>query len=246
MAISIPRHAERPEVPRGRALVFVVGASVVLLLAGLLALSRSPLFGLRRLEVRGAEHRSAAQIRAMAHLVPGTNVVWLSPSSIVDRLTRDPWIAAATVTRSLPGTVRITVEERRPIAVLRRDGREVLVAGDGTLLGAPLGDPRLPHVGLPAGSPTALALPSDSGAVRLLTRLAPRIRHRVRQVDVTVAGTLSVRLSSGTIVDFGPAVDLEQKSMALRRLLAWARRTGTAFASISLMAPDAPAARLRP
>jgi cell division protein FtsQ len=228
-------------------MLFVATASTFVVVVAMFAASRSSVFSLRHLEIRGAAHRSVAELRALADIAPGANVVWLDTSAVVDRLERDPWIASASVTRSLPWTVHITVTERRPVAVLASVsglGRGQLLAADGTLLGAAPEGTRLPTVTLPPAAPATLGLPGEDGAVRVLTALSPSVRRRVRQLDVGVGGTVTAVLRGGTSVSFGPAIDVDAKARMLRRLLAWERTTGTALDTVSLLAPTAPAATI--
>jgi cell division protein FtsQ len=247
LAISIPHRAEAARPRSIRSVLFVATASAFVVIVAMFAASRSSLFALRHLEIRGTAHRSAADVRALADVPLGANVAWLDTSAVVDRLERDPWIASATVTRSLPWSLRITVTERRPVAVLAGVtglGRGQLLAADGTLLGTAGEARRLPTVTLPPAAPATLGLPGEGGAVRILTALSPSVRHRVRQLDVGVGGTVTAVLRGGTTVAFGPAVDVEAKARMLRRLLAWERTTGTALGTVSLVAPTAPAASL--
>jgi cell division protein FtsQ len=247
LAISIPRDAERDGGVRtwsGRAVAFVVGASVFVVLVSVLAASRSPLFALRQVDVRGQEHRSVREIVERAGVPTGTNIVWLDTAAVVRRLESDPWISSAVVTRSLPRTLQISVTERHPIAVLRDDRDETFVAADGTWLGAAPAHTGLPAIELPPAAPSTIGLPSERGAVRALAAMTPTVRHRIREIDLAVGGTLTALVRGGPAVDLGPAVALEAKADALRRLLSWARMTGSDLVSVSLVAPTAPAARL--
>jgi cell division protein FtsQ len=244
LAISIPRPADRlgrPDVPRG-ALAFVAAAGVFVAVVALFAVSRSSLFALRHVEVVGSDHRSPADIRERAALDPGANVVWLDTAAVEQRLESDPWIADATVTRSLPWTVRIAVEERTPVAEIAAGETRALVAADGTWLGPAPHAGRLPSIVLPPAAPATVGVPGEGGAVRALAAMSPSVRQRVREVRIAIGGTLTLRLNDGSTVRLGAAVDLNQKMRMLRRLLAWERDEGTALRSISLLAPSAPAA----
>jgi cell division protein FtsQ len=259
LAISIPRHAdrlvERPAKPRAeparprsvRSILFVAGASTFIVVAVMFAVSRSPLFALRHVDVAASGHRSAAQVRALADLPLGTNIAWLDAAAVAARIERDPWIASATVTRSFPWTVEIRVRQRTPVAVLARDdgrGRGELLAADGALLGTAPAATRLPTITLPPAAPATLGMPGEDGAVRALAAMSPAVRRRVRQIDVGLGGTLTAHLRGGTTVALGPAVDVEAKARMLRRVLVWERSTGTSLGTVSLVAPTAPAATI--
>jgi cell division protein FtsQ len=252
LAISIPRDADRDaagdahrRMPSGRALVFVVGASLFVVLVSVFATSRSALFALRRVEVRGFAHRSAAEVVTRADVPTGTNIIWLDTAAVERRLESDPWIARATVTRALPSTLEISVAERRPIAILRDGPAATLVAADGTRLGAAPTRARLPAIRLPPAAPATIGIPGEAGAVRAMAALTPSVRHRIREIDVAVGGTLTALVRGGPVVELGPAVDLDAKARVLRRVLSWERTTGSALAAVSLVAPAAPAARLQ-
>jgi cell division protein FtsQ len=259
LAISIPRHADReverqaerraePARPRSvRSILFVAGASTFVVLVALFAVSRSPLFALRHVDVTVTGHRSAADVRALAELPLGTNVAWLDTTAVAARIERDRWIASATVTRSFPWSVEIRVRQHTPVAVLASDnglGRGELLAADGTLLGAAPEGTRLPTITLPPAAPATLGMPGEDGAVRALAAMSPAVRHRVRQIDVGLGGTLTALLRGGTTVALGPAVDVEAKARMLRRVLVWERTTGTSLGTVSLVAPTAPAATI--
>jgi cell division protein FtsQ len=247
LATSIPLRAEPVRVASAPALLFVVGASLFVILATVFAVSRSSLFGLRHVEVDARGHRTASEVRALAGLGPSANVVWLDTAAIERRLEADPWIASATVTRSLPWTVHVSVRERKPIGVLGSSGTAgVLVAVDGTTLGPAPAGTRLPTISLPPSAPATVGLPGEGGAVRAIAAMSPGLRHRVREVDVAVGGTLTIHLRDGSAVALGRPVDVDEKVRVLRRLLAWERMNEAELGWISLVAPSAPAAVPRP
>src|SRR5207302_6854353 len=98
--------------------------------------TNSPVFQARQIEVSGTTHLSRAEVLRLAHVGSGTNLLWFHADSIERRLEHSPWIARATVARSLPSTLRIQIEERSAVAQVRGDGRFLTVASDGTVLGA--------------------------------------------------------------------------------------------------------------
>jgi cell division protein FtsQ len=247
LAISIPHRADTVRARSARSILYISLASTFVVVASLFAVSRSSLFALRHVMITGTAHRSVAEVRALADLPVGTNVVWLDTAGVVERLERDPWIGSVTITRSLPWSVHIAVVERSPVAVLAGVtglGRGELLAGDGTLLGTAPEGTRLPTITLPPAAPATVGLPGEDGAVRVLDALSPSVRHRIQQLDVGVGGTVTALMRGGTTVSFGPAVDLEAKARMLRRLLAWERTTRTPLRTVSLVAPTAPAATL--
>ncbi len=122
---------------------------VVVLLAGTVVAGRwghrwlttTPRLGARNLEVTGAGRTSREEILEAGGLAAGRNVLSLDLARSAHAIEALPWIARATVTRQLPDTVRVAVEERTP-AVLVAVGGLYLAAPDGTLFKrAEPGDP---------------------------------------------------------------------------------------------------------
>lgn len=83
--------------------------------------------------VAGTRQLKPREVARLAGVAPGNPWLWVSPAR-AGQLARDPWVAGAIMTRIFPGRVEIRVTERRPAAMLRRSGRTVVVAADGTEL----------------------------------------------------------------------------------------------------------------
>lgn len=92
----------------------------------------SPAFAVTTLEVEGVERISESQAFEAAGLALGQNVFEVTPEDARARLLRHPWIATAQVERRLPGTLRMTVTEHQPAAVLSI-GALYLVGDDGSV-----------------------------------------------------------------------------------------------------------------
>ncbi len=251
MATSVET-AERPAVtlpplePPGRrglrSAWTLAAACVALLLALAFVVSRSGIFALTSLRVEGTQHLSRQDVARLAGLEGSPNVLWLSASDVDRRLLADPWIASAQVTRTLPGTVSITIRERTPVAVTTDpSGRTFLVASDAVIL-APAGvGTDLPAI-LP--TPTRALAPGQrlatGPALAVATAFGPGLAAQVTSVRVGDAG-VDVELRSGVRVLYGDATDLAAKASALAAVLAWSARHGVSPAYVDVRAPSAPA-----
>ncbi|MGH9024248.1 MAG: cell division protein FtsQ/DivIB, partial [Acidimicrobiia bacterium] len=132
-----------------------------------------------------------------------------------------PWVARAAVTRHLPGTVRISVVEREPLAtVARAAGGLALVDGSGRVLvdsgERPEGLPHLP--GAPEPPAPGGFLEGNRQPLAAVAALSPELR---RMVDTSeeVAGLLVLRLRNGTEVRLGGPSELRGKAAALEAVL---------------------------
>ena len=82
-----------------------------------------------------------------------TNVPWLDEAAVEHRLEDRPGSTGRRCTTSLPWTIQVEISERVPVAVANDGVRELLVAGDGTILGdASRSDRRLPRIELPVAA----------------------------------------------------------------------------------------------
>jgi cell division septal protein FtsQ len=227
---------------RGRWLAFASGAAAVALL--MLWVTNSRLFDLAHLDVRGTSILTSQRVADMAGVGRETNLLWTSTGELRARLESDPWVASATVSRTLPGSLKITIKERVPAAVVA--GTTTIVASDGVVLGAyPIpGLPPLPELvvrdaSLAPGQRLPLALPHLSVAAAM----PAEVGDSVAQILLTDDGVVTVRLADGARAVFGDAHRTGEKWAALKALLSWTARKGVTPGWIDLREPSAPALR---
>jgi cell division protein FtsQ len=107
--------------------------------------ARPDLVLVEHLEFVGADHADERALRHLADLQNGTSW-WLADTEAVRRgVERHPWVRSATVERVWPDTLRVTVDERVPVALLAMDRTYVLdedgvpfLVADGRELDLPL------------------------------------------------------------------------------------------------------------
>lgn len=86
-----------------------------------------------RVEVQGSHFLSEGEVRELLGPAVGENIFSLDIEALKARLRSSPWVASATVTRTLPDTVRVDIHERVPLALAEVD-RLYLMDGDGALV----------------------------------------------------------------------------------------------------------------
>jgi cell division protein FtsQ len=147
-------------------------------------LTHTPRLGARTLEVSGNSHSTREEVLAAAHLAVGTNVLAVDLERAAKSVERLPWVARATVTRQLPDTLRVAVEERTPAALVAVGGL-YLASADGTLFKrAEPGDP--------------VDLPVVTGLARETFRDRPDgAREEVRDALALMGDLESAQLGSG-------------------------------------------------
>lgn len=242
MATSTSRLAELAGAVRGRRLVVTVIAAAVAIAAASLLVSRSSLLHLRHLEVVGTSSLTRVEVVRLAALSSATNVLWFDPGAVERRLESDPWVATATVSRRLPGTIRISVVERSPVAMIRDERGFTLLAADGVALSTVEADPALPEIVVVAGSSARSGIAqAQAAAATAIAGLDGGRRPAVVRA-VVWRGALTVELDGGTRVEFGEPIGIEAKVAAARRMLRWATAQRASVASVNVIAPDSPTA----
>lgn len=206
---------------RRRRTVFAV--LVALLVAGALAIERSPLVELAEVEVVGVERLSEDDVRLAAALPLGTSTLRLDLAAADRRVEELPWVRSADIRRRDPLTVRISIEERRPVMTVAAAGRRVLVDADGMVMGEG-GAESLPVLALATGP---IPRPGDEltrhpaawNALAVYTGLPGPLRPQVQRVDAVGPDEAELVLRSGTRVRFGRADRLDEKARTLGALL---------------------------
>jgi cell division septal protein FtsQ len=111
----------------------IVAAFLVAQVGVLAALLTAPTFRVRAIEVTGDRLLSRDAVLSAAH-VPQSSLFTVDGDAIRARLTKLPWVRAATVTTELPSTVQIAVTEWQPDVLLRHAAAATFVAANGATL----------------------------------------------------------------------------------------------------------------
>ena len=102
----------------GRRRLRAVGVLAVIVVLGAAGLGvlESPLLSVAHLNLRGARHESAAQVRMVAGMPRGRHMISVDPEVAARRLETLPWVASATVRRHWPDSVTVAIDERVAVA----------------------------------------------------------------------------------------------------------------------------------
>ncbi len=182
--------APRSPLARGvRIGVVAVVAALILSLpwTGPVAMRQLVFFRVRKVEIRGAVYLTPSEILGKLR-VDSTANVWDDPSPLVARLMTHPQIRSVSLTRKLPATLVVRVQENMPVALVPNAKGFAVIDGHGLPL--PI-DPAATKLDLPilAGRDTAIA--------RLLAELRagyPALFARVSEVRRQGRNELLVRL----------------------------------------------------
>ncbi len=171
-------------------------------------------FEVREVVVVGARRLSPAVVEGWLGLVEEGRSIWrIEPAALEQRLRARPEIAEAQVDRLLPDRLRVSIEERQAVALLRVDDAFHLVTGEGSVIGrVDDPDPALPIVTLAASGTDEDALPRRADLRQVLTL--------AQELDQGAAG---VEISEVALATSGPTpeVTLYSEDGQLRIDLGW-------------------------
>ncbi len=168
-----------------------------------------PEFAIRSFRIERTERASLSRIeQRLNRLYAGRNIFAVNLYEIEHAAAFDPWVRAASVKRVLPGTIRVRVVERRPLAVALIDGVAHLVDRDGYVIGLTgTAADDLPVIsGLDGHRDDELAAALRRG-VRMIERLsirAPMFAERVSELDFSDPWHVAVET-----IDGGPRLLLD-------------------------------------
>lgn len=196
-----------------------IGLAVVGALIAGVGLSRSSLLDVERIEVVGARHTSPEAVRSALGIDRGDAMIGIDGGHAAHMVEALPWVARAEVERNWPGTVRILVQEREPIATIELvKGRFALVDRTGRVLD--VGSERPPALLALTDVPGRIAeggrLPSETHAA--LDVIADA-QEQMPGAFTTVSTGLDAILRSGATVRFGSADELDLKLVAVATVL---------------------------
>lgn len=113
----------------------IIILSSVLVVIGLIIFSFTSFFTVDYIEVRGCSYFSEEEVINMAHAEPGKNLIYHPDKrNIVNHLEENPYIKSAEVSRGLPSTLIITVNERKQIGAIKYDDDFLIIDSEGMLL----------------------------------------------------------------------------------------------------------------
>ncbi len=249
------RIAVRRQAGRRRLRRLVVLAVVAMAALTAVIVLRSPVLDVDEVSVVGARYTSPEAIQEATHIHAGAPLLLADLGRATRAIEALPWVADATVTRELPGTVHVQVTERTPSAMVSINGASVLVDDSGRVLAA--GDPMSLPAAVPRDPPFVSVLAPGGDAVPAVGARVDRALHdavvlagRLRLdppgavAAVRLEPSLRLDLVGGGAVELGDTTDLDAKIEAFRTV--HARVDLTCLDTIDLRVPTRPVLTRRP
>ena len=187
-------------------LVLYAGHRAVAVVAGL------EVFHVNQINVRGNHRLSNGEVLAMLESLRGRSVLAVDLTEWRQALLNSPWVADASLRRTLPSTVDVVILERAPLGIGRIKGSLYLVDDRGAVIdeyGPNYADLDLPIIDGLSGPSNAEEENLNVYRAMLARRLLDALRARnmsgqISQIDVSDAGNAVVLLEGDpTLIRLG-------------------------------------------
>ena len=113
---------------------FLIGAAVVLILLGGIAVS--PVFAVKEIGSEGAKHFTTSELSETIGLSEGSNCLLFGAHRAEKKLEENPYILEADIKRKLPDTVQICIKERQIRGYVPYMGTYLYIDKNGLVLDA--------------------------------------------------------------------------------------------------------------
>ena len=157
------------------------------------ALSHLSFFRLTRVEVHGLRYMAESQLRERLG-ADTTQSIWMDLQPLEQRLAAHPQLLSVTLSRKLPGTLVVRVEERQPVAIVPSSRGFTAIDERGATIPV---DPANGDVDVP------VLHKNDSIVVRLLANLRrnePALYHRISEISRVGRDELRIELATVSIL----------------------------------------------
>ena len=222
--------------------LLTAAGSVIGVVALVLIVLASPIVGVRKIEIEGARYVSADLLIAVEKSLDGKSILTVDTRAAERRLEGDPWVESVRIKSFFPSRLVIEIVERKPVAFyIGVDNRSRVVDPQGRVLAVEAGQPtqylQITGVG-PNLAPGASAGTVYKAAAQLAAGLPTELSDQVLNVGVGGPNQLVMTLRTGTLINFGPPVDLQNKLISLLVLLR--RQDAKQILAIDLTDPRTP------
>ncbi len=226
--------------------ILLVMTALSLVVATAYFVINSDLWLIKSISVTGNKNVSAQKVSRLAGVGKRTNLIRISPGSIVEKLKTNPWISDATVSRYLPSTLSIDIVERKPFACVKQGGRIFIMDDRGYVVSAPkkmmkeavpvIDGVKLKSVEVGSRAKSRL-LPQVLNSLR---KLEPSIRSKVIWVSVPTLDSLAFHTIEDVEIIFGSAEEAAKKNYVIKKILA---DSDDRVIHINVTVPDNPVVR---
>ena len=199
----------------GRRIALLVVAAVAVAVIAAVVVWAFPVFKVSTIEVTGNERVSEEAVWELTGVPEGENLLRVDTVAAASGVVSDPWVSAATVTRQLPSTLKVELQERTVVAYRDGDDGPVLIDSEGTpFIVAPPPEGAVLVAGDAADDERVL-----SGAVDIAAAIPAEVREQVAALEAESPRSYTFVLHDGRRVHWGASTDNANKALAMETVL---------------------------
>ena len=218
----------------------ILGTGVIGVIVVVVVLA-SPIFKIHDIDFEGKVYTSSDKLDQARAMLRGQTIFSLDSGGVERMLSQDPWVDDVRITTHFPRRVVVEISERQPVVwFLGGDNKARIIDASGYVISVTVGRPTkyLQVTGTgPSLEAGAVADDVYRAAAQLFVALPDEIRPKTKELGVSVSGELSMTLTSGTLVRFGPPTNLQNKLVAVVVLLRRQDPAGLAVIDVSTGEP---------
>lgn len=191
------------------------GRRIALLVVAAVVVWAFPVFKVSAIEVTGNERVTEETVWELTGVPEGENLLRVDTVAAASGVVSDPWVSAATVTRQLPSTLKVELEERTVVAYREGDDGPVLIDSEG----APFIVESPPEGAVLVTGDAADEEPVLAGAVDIAAAIPAEVREQVATLEAESPRSYTFVLHDGRRVYWGASTDNANKALAMETVL---------------------------
>lgn len=220
-------------------LLGIVGIACI----SVLILAMTPLFTIKHVDYVASEHVSSQDLEQLAPIQDGTTLLSVNPFILNAELKKNPWVESVVLERNFPSTLKISVNEKKVLALVETSNAEVawylgedktwiepatLPTGEGannaeSILSLATTSHTLLIKDVPDSlNPKAGATVSDDevlGALQFKQDFSADLSDKIALYSAPNTSSYSATLLSGVVIALGDTSDIASKEAVILALL---------------------------
>jgi cell division protein FtsQ len=218
-------------------LVVVVGASAAVAYSVHRYALTTPRFAIRELDLAGQKRLSRQEIEGLAGIEVGKNLFSFDTVKAEKGLLGSPWVKSAKISRVLPGSLKVEIQEREARALALLGDELFLLTADGEPFKSVVADDPIDLPVVTGVSAAELGRNRDAAEERLragleiLTaydRLELSRVHKAQEVNLATSGDATLTIGkSGIALELGHGPYPQKLAMACRVIAELSRKKGS-------------------
>lgn len=218
--------------------------SVIVLLCALVFVAFEVLH-LRKITVTGCETRTEDEIISLSGLETGVSIFSVDTQSVKDALRSDPYIDPVDVSIVYPDCVKITIQERKEAAYIKKEDALLIIDSSGWLLRMLTGTDTVQYPEVKGAKLDELSVgkrisSSDTFQLDVLSRVlaqAAASEVGLLSIDLSYAADVVLEISDGFTVEIGDDTQLEEKFKVIKSAVAELKEMGKTGGIIDAASP---------